>query len=263
MINHARTLLLNRDGSATGYLARAGEEFIEPQFRAVVLPSYLVPLRQVLFGHRPDWLFENYRVRQYLALLHTTELVEFVTQLDQRLTYDVNNPDLFRPAVFGVWVETGAEAIRFTGRQPAPDADGQALRRWQLTVTGADTLEIERLGLAGSQLSQTFQVTHGWSDFLPLGSPALQYSVQPVLGRSWLIYDTARPMRSLGEIAAEVDQLGGERLSRLFGEGTPAAQTEPWQTFRNLWHDHPLLPYRLGGLLLALVWRTEEARNRA
>jgi hypothetical protein len=68
VINHCRTLLLNRDGR--GYVVGVpGEEYTPPEFRAVALPRALQRVWQCLFGTDPDRPYLHYRVRQYLALL--------------------------------------------------------------------------------------------------------------------------------------------------------------------------------------------------
>ena len=39
------------------------------------------------------------------------------------------------------------------------------------------------------------------------------------------------------------------------------AGKEPYKTFKALWEDHPSIDYKLGGLLLALAYRMDEARQ--
>src|SRR5512137_2784346 len=96
MINHARTLLLNKDGNkrpgADFYL----EEFVDPSFRALSYSQELTELRAVLVGRSPDDGYLNFRLRQYMTLLDSTEFVSYVTALDKRITYTGQSPDVQR-----------------------------------------------------------------------------------------------------------------------------------------------------------------------
>jgi hypothetical protein len=87
MINHIRTLLLNRDGDHGYGYDYPGEEFVLPTFRAKTVPTFLKGALRSLFGSNPDRLYLNYRMRQIASLLHSTELEEFVVLPDSRVTY--------------------------------------------------------------------------------------------------------------------------------------------------------------------------------
>lgn len=86
MINHGRSLLLNIAGKdyQPQYL---GDEYIEPTFVRLNLPSYLQTARRLIFGSRPERVFLNYRVRELLHTIHETELAEYLYALDPRVTY--------------------------------------------------------------------------------------------------------------------------------------------------------------------------------
>jgi hypothetical protein len=86
MINHGRSLLLNIDGAdyQPQYL---GDEYIEPTFVRLRLPSYIQTARRIMFGSRPERVFLNYRVRELLHTIHETELAEYLYALDSRVTY--------------------------------------------------------------------------------------------------------------------------------------------------------------------------------
>jgi hypothetical protein len=86
MINHARTLLLNK--SSANYMPGSlGEEYIPPGYVAVALPTHINTARKILFGANPDQEFVNFRLYELLSLIHNTELAEFVYALDPRVTY--------------------------------------------------------------------------------------------------------------------------------------------------------------------------------
>ena len=65
MINHARTILLNREALGRPAIGTYGEEYIPPNFKKKVLPGYLTRFHQVLFGSYGDAVYENFRMAQY------------------------------------------------------------------------------------------------------------------------------------------------------------------------------------------------------
>lgn len=80
--------------------------------------------------------------------------------------------------------------------------------------------------------------------------------VGPVIAR-WQITAIANPTPLIANISL-LELLGEPLFLELFG----VSGKEPYRTFKNLWEDHPLPAYRLGGLVLALIYRTNE-RMRA
>ena len=56
-------------------------------------------------------------------------------------------------------------------------------------------------------------------------------------------------------LAAVLSQINKLELPGLFSD------VEPYKTFSNFYRQHPVLPMRLVGVLLALIYRTEEARG--
>ena len=86
MINHVRTLLLNRGRDGTPRTS-PGEEYVPPTFAPRALTTPLRTAFTTLYGGDPDRLMLNYRLRQLTALLHSTELEEYVLAKDPRVTY--------------------------------------------------------------------------------------------------------------------------------------------------------------------------------
>jgi hypothetical protein len=260
MINHFRTLLLNRSGEEAGVGAHLGDEYVPTWYRAVPLPSYLTSVRRLLFGAAPDRVYLNYRVRQCLSLMHSSELAEFVTHLDSRITYDVADDTWLRSDAFGL--RASREDVFVLRDPPRADDNSRCVNRWRVTVVDGSNVRINKQVDPVSELTAAYAMTNGISNELPLpGSQAgflFQSSVLP--GESFLIDGYGRPERSLGELAADVEHMGTAHLNSLFGVGTPLAAQEPFKTFRNLWRDHPELPYKLGGLLAAIVFQTERRR---
>ena len=74
---------------------------------------------------------------------------------------------------------------------------------------------------------------------------------------SWRIQGYLRPQNSLSEIEKGLHSIGEPYLLQLFG----TSSAEPYATFRNCWEKHPEFAYRLGGIVLAMIYRTEEIYN--
>lgn len=165
MPNFVRTLLLNQARTFFD-TAVPGEEYVAPYFIPVTLPIALNKIRNILFGTSPSRTAVNYRLFQLLQMLHATELAEFMTYHDSRITY---LPLTWQPMAAGTV-------------QPATNM-ADAL----LTLQAALSMDDENV---------------------------------------------------------------------LFGADTQLV--EPFATFRNLWRDHDMYAYKLGGLVLALAFRTAE-----
>jgi hypothetical protein len=74
----------------------------------------------------------------------------------------------------------------------------------------------------------------------------------------WQIATRAKPPAAITSIIPSLEMLGEPLLLDLFG----VKPKEPYTTFKNLWLDHPLPAYRLAGLTLAVIYRTNELRAK-
>lgn len=259
MINHARTLLMNIDGD--GYGGTLGDEYIPPSFASVDLPSYLNALRVYLFGTDPSRHFLNYRVQQCMAILHASPLVEFVTDLDSRITYDVNNEQLFARSNYEL---TDTDYLFFIDTLGAPDVTGRSYHKWKIRRLNATTIQVERQSPVAEVKIYEYTITDGLSNIIPLpGSEAsFRFSDMLPTGFDQRIEGYARPERDLGEILANLLNAGRPYMLQLFSVGTTRGSTEPFKTFYNLWRNQPELPYKLGAVLLAMIYQTEARRTQ-
>lgn len=258
MINHARTLLMNVLADSTALLTLPGEEIIPPEFRPRGR-AHTAAAREVLFGTNPDRYLLNYRCRQYLSLLHATELDHYLTALDARVTYDfADQPfydeDLFRP--IAVQIAGTATDLYLQGAAGPPDGSGRMRRVWQLSVVSGETARV-RLETPLSQEIVAYTVSNQLSS--PVGLPGSQLIARfrPQVGAAWRIEVLSRPQRDLSQIEAATHDLPAEVLELLFRDPLDTADVEPWQTFRALWEAHPVMAYRLGGFLLALIYQLD------
>lgn len=258
MFNHARTLLLNlENGNSPGFDFPA-EELIPATFHSLELPTYITTVRQRLFGAQADRAMLNYRGMQLMTLLHSTPLVEFVLRLDPRITYTKDtNTELLDPAVFQPKVTqlTGTPAnLYVTGTAVPPDASGQMEQQFGVDVLGA-TIKVNSFRAPVRSQISDLSLTSGISAEFDLPGSGYKFRVDTVNpGCSWRISSFIRPQWDLGQLAASLTSLSEPTTLQLFG----VTGDEPWLTFRNLWFTHKELPYRLGGLLLALIYRTDK-----
>lgn len=261
MINHARTLLMNRTVAVPDY-AFLGEEYVPPEFHALALPGFLTAPARILLGDDPDREFMNYRLRQLMTVLHSTPFVAHALELDSRFTYATGEDStlfaetLFRPTI--VQTAGAPAAVTVLGLPTSPDAQGRIRNSYGLEILGS-TISVVRETPPAAQAFPTYTVTAGLSSpvpLLPTGYYLLIASAE--VGASWVIEVKTRPQRSLGDLTMALANIGEPNLLALFG----TAKTEPYLTFRNLWNDHPNMAYKLSGFLLAMIYRTEEIRTR-
>lgn len=259
MVNHIRTLLLNKAsvGSATGY---AGEEYVPFAFKAVELPTDLKKIRALLFGTDPDRYMLNFRLRQYLPLLHQARLSEFVESRDDRVSYELFDDDYFS-SLFGITV---TKADLFTGdlisvgRFAADENTGKMFYNWTITVTDANTVNVQTSSPTLTNNNYAYTLTNNRSDQIPFDHSTLKFMFTGPVGAKWYVDGLARPSRTLADIWKTLrDGLTTILEISLFG-AAPAGDYLIWS---NIWNKHSYPEYKIGAVLLALAARTEEASS--
>jgi len=262
MFNHARTLLVNLDGPNNPGPDFFCEELVPVTYRELELPSYLNRIRELLFGVTPDRAMLNYRARQFMTILHATEMEQYVLDLDSRITYDSpgdHDPALvetFVPQITQVGDTTGT--LYPQGRGAAPDINGVMLLQYDVDVLLDNTIEVKRLTPPSSSLVYDLSVTGGLSPAYMLQGSGFSFKVDTNSpGSRWLVDILLRPQVDPGRLAANVSLLGEPVLLELFWP----YKEEPWKTFYNLWLSNQEMPYRLGGLLMAMLYKTEQVRR--
>jgi len=269
MINHARTLLLNIFAQSA-HLQDAGYEYISPTFRPIKLPNTLTTIRRVLFGPQPDQRFLNLRARELLTYIHETELAQYVYDLDARVTYwpePQKNTFDYRPALRISQVKGPARRIATSGEFIA--ANGRARQQFSLSLTGtpgAHVLELTNATLPGSGVVVSFSDIKN-APTIAVPETQIKLRLDSLVDGSggdvgepslWTIAIDANPAPVITTLLPTLELLGEPVFLDLFG----VAATAPYDTFKNIWFDHPLPTYRLAGFVLAVIYRTEEARNK-
>lgn len=261
MLNHGRTLLLNRDGSKSLNAGILGEEIVPPEFCARFVPTSIRYIRQVLFGAAPDRIMYNYRLRQLTSLLHlNNDLEPFLTDLDPRVSYwPIVDNDFFATS-FGTTVTQthglGSSELTVVGEFDPPDTSGVMQRSWDIEILTSSIVKTRQLEPPYATEETVYTITNGLSNQISLlGATDISFFFQEALsGTRWTIYSLQQPATDLGVLTAIIEQgLGAANTVQLFG----VSRQEPFRTFYNMWTGDEKLPYKLGGLLLAVIYKMD------
>lgn len=252
MINHVRTLLMNRAKDGAHY-TEPGEEFIDPAFVPRLLPRTLRRAHAALFGSAPDRLFLNYRARQVMELLHSTELEEYVYASDGRVTYLPMSQDTYFSGVFGVSYTQHAGAplpLTIHGAHAADDGAGITTNSWALEILSPTQALLDRLTppfTSGNVVEYT--QSNGLSGYvtLPGSDLRIKFPTADAEGAAFHITSRARPGEDItARLGAFARLLDDATLSAMF-----LPRQEPLITFENSYRDNDLFAYKMSGLLLA------------
>lgn len=263
MINHARTLLLNRSGESQN-LRDTGEEFIPGVFRSIAVPPWMASIRTAIFGSNPENVYLNYAVDRLLRVVHATDYADYMITFDSRITYDPASIGDFAKSIYGLtWKDSNPAAavasVSVIGDLAANETVGIMRQRWTVSLVDGVATSLETRSRAQSQQ----YIRDGASLLsLPLSLPDSQLSVRlQMTSAAEADWDAnldltamLEPRRSLCEIVDTVEQLHGDALNSLFG----AATREPYRTFQRLWSRSFALPERVSGIALALIYRSHE-----
>lgn len=264
MFNHARTLLLNLTGD-TGFISNCpGEELIPENYLPVVLPQYLNSIRSRLFGANPDRAMLNYRAVQLLQMIAATDLQSYVTQLDTRITYDLNKSGLYSDAIFEpVLYKYSGDALdqlTIVGSPTNPDTSGQSSYNFQVTIVSNSGIKvnIKRLVFPLQENQENLTLNNGLSPEYNLPFSGYSFRLNTLnTNAAWTISGYLRPTLTLPSLFNNLSSISEVSFNSLFG----SSPKEPYLTFKNCWQYHPDFAYRLSGLIMALIYRTEELRN--
>lgn len=264
MFNHARTLLVNLPG-VSGFMSSCpGEELIPADYSQLTLPSYLRSIRTKLFGANPDRVMLNYRTFQLLQTIASTELQGHVTALDSRITYQLDKVNLGNDAAFIPKVNRyggdPSDILTVVGTAASPDISGQSGYGFQIYVVndGSDRIRTKRLVFPLQEVQDDLVLTNGLSPEYDLAFSGYRFRVNTTNSNAaWTVTGSLRPTLSIPDLTANLKASGEPALVHLFG----TTSAEPYLTFKNCWQSHPEVAYQLSGLLLALIYRTEEIRN--
>jgi hypothetical protein len=206
----------------------------------------------------------NYRVAQLLTMIESTELQSHVLALDSRLTYPSSDTRLFDPATFGPTVRPlnlepdPAAVLTLIGSAISPDSSGICQYQYEIVTAGPADVNIERKTTPPTTVQSSFTFTDGLSSVIDLPMSGYKFRINSQeTDLKWRVEGFLRPTSDLYSIEEGLRSVGEPYLLQLFG----VSNEEPYLTFRNCWERHPEFAYRLGGLVLAMIYRTEEIMN--
>jgi hypothetical protein len=262
VINHARTLLLNKAGAqrpGTNYFL---EEYVPGDYVPILLPGALPKSYGILVGNRADNAFANYRVWSLMRLVHATELAEYALALDPRITY-LHEKDVTREYgtafVAGNSISTGIAIYRVG--TPVAERNGQRIYfRWLVTATGTDTVDILDLESPG-ELSTAVTGSDDLTDPITLPNQSgmkIRIGAFPLpVGGVWEVTTLVAPTDDITTLITAFDTAGADVYVEVFGAGTE----EPYATCRAIWDKSAFAVHRLAAYALAHVYRVEAVRT--
>lgn len=239
MVNHLRTLLLDLDGRGSPGAGAPGEEYVPADFRPRPMPGELRRVWRLLFGLRPDRAYRNYRLRQYLTLVHEAGLDALSP--DRRVSYWPFREGDPRYAAYGA--VTAPPQVEVLGDLAADDGAGRSLFQWRVEVTAGGAVLVD-----GRDAGVAF--AEGLSAAFPLGA-GLTAKARAAAGVYW-VEAVARPGRDLGAVLAACSAQLGAADAALFA-GDPE--------LGELWQRADFLPERLGAVVVALARRIDDSRR--
>ena len=263
MYNHIRNLLVNLTGNDSYYSNVPGDELIPSEYFEIEnLPTFLQVARSRIFGAKPDRAMLNYRAAQLLEMISCTDLQDYVLATDHRITYEKSGQSLksgFEPEV----VKLGGAAtdiLTLKNTPVRPDITGRSGYEYHISIetTPTDTVTVAKRSWPASTETFDLTITDGLSQEIPLtGSGFKVYVNAATDGAAWLVKGFTRPSTDLSAIEESLREIGEPYLLQIFG----VKDVEPYLTFKNCWNNHPDLAYRLGGIVLAIAYRTGELTN--
>lgn len=268
MINEARTFLLNRSGAGRSALGFRGEEYIEPGFRPVTESASTASLRNTLFGPDPCGLTQNYRLAQYMTMIHCCDWTDlYARSLDSRLTYR-NSSGLFGDSYGAVVSVNGANVSDASSVSGGIDA-----------TMGVNSFSAAVVMTYISGPSASITVTPDRVDLFPILTPtvavvttASSWRSGPITAASTLtlrfgqdgvgivpgsysgvVSFTRRPLFSLPEIMGRIDSSSVAACC--------AGNPSDGQTLLNLYRSSKRETDRLAAAMCAVVSETRRIRN--
>ncbi len=263
MYNHIRNLLVNLTGNDSYYDNVPGDELIPSEYFEIEnLPTFLQVARSRIFGAKPDRAMLNYRAAQLLEMISCTELQEYVTATDPRITYEKSGRSLksgFEPEVVKIG-GSATDILTLKNTPIRPDITGRSGYEYHIAIEASptDTVTVTRRSWPASTETSDLTITSGLSQEIALtGSGFKVYVNAATDGAAWIVKGFIRPSTNLSAIEESLREIGEPYLLQIFG----VKDVEPYLTFKNCWNNHPDLAYRLGGITLAMAYRMGELTN--
>lgn len=256
MINHARTLLLNIKGSAKPAPSYPGEEYVPATFGGQILPADFNTVWGILFGVGSDRANINHRLKQYLTMIHCSELSPWIYNLDPRITYwPSHNSSLFDFSTYNVQIDQVIGSPTWSlavNNNRSLIGTNQLFTQCQVAV--ASNTQITVTNLLAPFDSQTLNYTLNGSLTVPI---ELNNGLTLTIGTgllpfpTWVVSSFIKPTVDL--ISVYTLLVTNEATPSVF-----AGLNDPVPMCSNIWNQNSgLIEYKLGALVLAFAYQLD------
>lgn len=226
----------------------------------LALPTYLSTVRDALIGNDPDNAYANFRLREIMRTIDSTEYRDYITALDPRVTYrrdrsvvQVGKSLTSVPITGGTTLE-----LVFVGEIAQGPLAQQLQYDWvveQLTSTSVKVTSVQ----LNMSATTTFSYTDGISSLIPLvGQNNLFFRFvqggSSFDGSQWAIEGFTEPAEDFHSIMGPLSKLGDAALFLLF------PNRDPYILFKNLFQNSIFFQDNLTGIALAYAYGANEVR---
>jgi len=289
MINHVRTLLLNENGSNKPGYVFPMEEYVPDDFKADTLVFGCRKIWNVLFGTSPDRAYKNWRLFQLSRLAESSDLLEYWSKFDSRLTH-LDKPKVDRSLEYGrvqanrvgdnnaSIVYTVSEAVLsvdsalsapyqiadpevigviLSGRPVADDTRGRCLSYWKLSLNMSNELEVTNINDPSIHDTHTLTFSSNLSQQISLHGSGVVVQFRSIISNSsWAIDVVAAPDMDLGTVLANLDILSDTDTDFIFSGAFPE-----YSVFKSYWKENRNSAERLSAITLSLGYKIAETRG--
>lgn len=251
MINHIRTLLLNRPSAGLPEFGSV-EEFTPPDYHPVSDTPDVLALRHALFGIRPDVVFLNYRAHMLMRMLHASMWSDYITHADSRITYDITAKH-FRSLPLLKIAPSAALPVSVVGQHWADERIGICSKTWHVRVTGSTKLQVSTINTGSViEIPREDVIT------LPTSSLSLAMPSTATTGFFVSITAVAKPVKTLADVLNAVDSgIAQQAAATIFNRVDSAELLQLYDR----WVNEPVMLSRYAALLFGLAKYTELAQT--
>lgn len=262
MINAVRTLLHNTSGPAD--FAWPGEEYLPPEFRERQPTPSLGRIRRVLFGSTPDRFMKNYRLSQFMPILHASCLAPWIYHLDPRISYEFGAQASRKlkyagylrgqPWAWSVQPEQAQPHVLISFQEGEAGCDATGLCWWEWAFSRPSPSQLDMVVLRGAGLSRSWTLqaeTDGFSQWISLG-PQLSIRCRIDFLEPWQLIAVQRPSQSVAQLLHTLEERLPEDLHQLWDTD------EPLCSCREVHRTSLDFAERLSAILLAVAYRSRD-----
>lgn len=268
MINHVRTLLLNRPASYFDGVSNA--QYIPGDFQPVGLPVHLRTLRDIIVPQGLDKFGENYIADTIMRVLHAPDILPYVTKLDSRYTY-LNSPELLARSVEAPLEQTRFQSAtcditphyKLTGGGYPQDIGTSGVHSWTLVPTDLHRVQVTH----NRGKEEILVVTNGTRQTTPIslipGYLQVYFTAPTTKLTGWFKYTCSTSLAvpyNLGTIQAEIEKYMARpgNMQQIF-TGVDLYANELVE-LQDAWKYSLEVNIRVAAVILGLIYQLEGLR---